>query len=63
MASGDMSAEAASKTNDQTPVNEPAATAADSASVNNPSPPVSTVTDVLSNQEQPPAKPEAPKPR
>ena len=60
MPSGDESAEAACKVNGQTPVNEAAANAADSLSLNNPSPAVSTDP---SNQEQPQAKPVAPKPR
>lgn len=62
MASGDESAEAACKANGQTPVNEAAANAVDSSSVNNPSSPVPTVfyTDP-SNQEQPQSKPVAPK--
>lgn len=61
-ASGDESANAAFNANSQTSVNEATATSTDSStSANNP-PSVSTVTDP-SNQEQPQAKPVAPKPR
>ena len=60
MASGDESADAACNANSQTSVNETTATSTDSStSANNP-PSVSTVTDP-SNQEQPQAKPVAPK--
>lgn len=56
IASGDESAYG------QTSVNEAAAISADSSSVSNSSPTVSAVTGP-SNQEQPQAKPMAPKPR
>ena len=62
IASGDESTETACKANGQTPVNEAAANSTDSSSVSNSSPSVSTVT-APSNQEQPQAKPIAPKPR
>ena len=62
MATGDENAEPACKANGQTPVNEAAANAPDSSSVNNLSPSVSTVADPP-NQEQPQAKPVVPKPR
>ena len=60
IASGDVSTETACNTNGQTPVNEAAANSTDSSSVDNSSPSVSTVTGP-SNQEQPQAKPIAPK--
>ena len=56
-------AEAASKTNQQTPVVEPAASDDHSASLTGPSSSVSPVTDVQSNQEQPQQQHTTPKPR
>ncbi|KAL9973430.1 hypothetical protein ACROYT_G019890 [Oculina patagonica] len=70
MASGEDSrpeknenADAASKANEQTPVTEASATAAESASVTDPTASVSSATLSQPHQEQPQPKPAAPKPR